>query len=168
MEYLQLFDENKNMLNEKIERNLKLTLSGNKYFMIILLFIENDKGEFLFQKTVEEKDGKIATTGGHVTFGDDGLKTTIKEAKEELGITFKPEDLTYIDTVVFKQCYLEIYYTNKQFSDEDIVLQEEEVESVDWYTVDEINKLIEHDKVRPGNIPAFQKVLEYKSKITRL
>ena len=162
MEYLQVFDENKNMLDEKIERSLKLTLEDNKYFMIILLFIENEDGKFLFQKTVEEKDGKIATTGGHVSFGDDGLKTTIKEAQEEIGITFKPEDLTYIDTVVFYNCYLEIYYTNKPFKDEDLVLQESEVESVDWYTVDEINKLIEEDKVRPGNILAFQKVLEYK------
>lgn len=165
MEYLQVFDENKKMLNEKIERSLKLTLPEKRYFMIILLFIENEKGEFLFQKTVEEKDGKIATTGGHVSFGDDGLITTIKEAKEEIGITFKPEDLTYIDTVIFYNCYLEIYYTNKLFKDEELLLQESEVESVKWYTVDEINKLIEEDKVRPGNIPSFKKVLEYKNKV---
>ena len=166
MEYLQLFDENKNMLDEKIERDNKLTLTGNKYFMIILLFIENEKGEFLLQRTNPiTRDGKIATTGGHVTFGDDGLKTTIKEANEELGLTFKPEDLTYIDTVVFKQCYLEIYYTNKPINMDEIKLQEEEVESVDWYTIDEINEMIETGNFRKGNTLAFPKVLEYKNKV---
>ena len=164
MEYLQVFDENKNMLNEKIERDLKTTLTGNKYIMIILLFIENDKGEFLLQKTSESRDSVIATTGGHATFGDDGLKTAIKEAEEELGLKLEPEDLIHIDTDLFKQCYFEIYYTNKPINKDELVLQESEVESVDWYSVDEINKFIEEGKFRKGNIPAFQKVLDYKYK----
>ena len=90
MEYLQVFDENKKMLNEKIERDLKKTLTGNKFFMVILLFIENSEGKFLLQKTSEARNSEIATTGGHVTFGDDGFKTTLKEAKEELGLTLNP------------------------------------------------------------------------------
>lgn len=89
------------MLNEKIERSLKLTLTGNKYCMLIMLFIENDKGEFLLQKTSKSRNSEIATTGGHVTYGDDGFKTTIKEAKEELGVNLLPEDLKYVDTIVW-------------------------------------------------------------------
>lgn len=42
MELLQLFDENKNMINESIERNRKTEVEPGKYFMIILLFIENN------------------------------------------------------------------------------------------------------------------------------
>ena len=48
MELLQLFDENKNMLNESIERDKKKELPEGKYFMIILLFIENNN-KFLIQ-----------------------------------------------------------------------------------------------------------------------
>lgn len=162
MEYLQVFDENKNMLDESIERDLKKTLTGNKYFMIILLFIENNKKEFLFQVTSKERDSIIATTGGHVTKGDDGLRTTIKEAEEELGITLLPSDLEYVDTFKINNCYAEVYYTNKDINIDDIKLQDEEVDSVAWYSVDEINKLILEDKIRKGNIEPFKRVLEYR------
>ncbi len=167
MEYLQIFDENKNMLNEKIERSLKLTLTGNKYCMLIMLFIENDKGEFLLQKTSKSRNSEIATTGGHVTYGDDGFKTTIKEAKEELGVNLLPEDLKYVDTIVWGNAYIEVYYTNKLINKDELKLQEEEVESVDWYTIDEINNLIEGDNFRKSNIEPFKKVLNYKKSLIK-
>lgn len=162
MEYLQLFDENKNMINEKIDRNLKKTLSGNKYFMIVLLFIENDKGEFLLQLTSKQKDSSIATTGGHVEYGFDGLNTTIKEAKEELGITLLPNELNYVDTITWGNCFIEVYYTNKEINIDDLKLQEEEVESVSWYKVEDIKKLIGENKLRKGNIEPFNRVLNYR------
>ena len=162
MEYLQVFDENKKMLNEKIERDLKKTLTGNKFFMVILLFIENSEGKFLLQKTSEARNSEIATTGGHVTFGDDGFKTTLKEAKEELGLTLEPSELKYVDTYTYKCAYTEIYYVKKDINIDDIKLQEEEVESVNWYTIDEINKLILEDKLRKGNIEPFKILLEYR------
>ena len=72
MELLQLFDDNKNMLNEYIERPKKLEVPSGKYFMIILLFIENSEGKFLIQKVAFEDT--YATTGGHVTYGDDAIR----------------------------------------------------------------------------------------------
>ena len=54
MELLQVFDENKNMLNESIERDRKKELPEGKYFMIILLFIENNN-KFLIQKTSDSR-----------------------------------------------------------------------------------------------------------------
>jgi len=167
MEYLQLFDENKKMINEKIDRELKKTLTGNKYFMIILLFIENDKGEFLLQKTSKIKDSLVATTGGHVEFGDDGLKTTIKEANEELGINLLPSELNCVDTITWGNCYIEVYYTNKPINIAELKLQQEEVESVKWYTVDEINKLTYENKLRKSNIEPFKRVLEYKKDLIK-
>lgn len=162
MEFLQVFDENKNMLNEKIERELKKTLTGNKYFMIIKLFIENDKGEFLLQKTAASRNSEIATTGGHVTYGDDGFKTVIKEAKEELGIELESDDVQYVDTVTMGNCHIDVYYTNKEINNNDIKLQEEEVESVEWYATDYINKLIENNQLRKSDIEPFNRVLSYK------
>lgn len=159
MEYLQLFDENKKMLNEKIDRELKKTLTGNKYFMIILLFIENDN-KFLFQLTSKQKNSEIATTGGHVEFGHNGLQTTIKEAEEELGLVLEPNELNYIDTIKYNNCFIEIYHTNKTVDINKLKLQIEEVESVKWYTVDEINELIKENKLRKSNIEPFRKVLE--------
>ena len=56
MEYLQLFDDNKIMLEEKIARSEKKNVQTGRYFMIVLVFIENDEHKFLIQKTSSEKD----------------------------------------------------------------------------------------------------------------
>lgn len=159
MELLQLFDENKNMLNEGIERDKKKEVPEGKYFMIILLFIENNN-KFLIQKTSANRESIYATTGGHVTFGDDALKTVIKEAQEELGLEIKKEDLKEIETLKQKYGYMTIYYYNKNVDINNLKLQEEEVESVNWMSIDEINDLIDKDMFRKSHIVPFQKVLE--------
>ena len=146
---------------KKIDRELKKTLTGNKYFMIVLLFIENDN-KFLLQKTSINRNSEIATTGGHVTYGEDGYITVFKEAKEELGITLDKKLLKLVDIITFGNCYIEIYYTKQKIDVNDIKIQEEEVESVDWYSIDEINTLIKENKFRKGNIEPFKKILEYK------
>ena len=161
MEYLQVFDEFKNKLDEKIDRELKKTLTGNKYFMIVLLFIENDN-KFLLQKTSINRNSEIATTGGHVTYGDDGYITVFKEAKEELNIELEANLLKLIDIIICGNCYIEIYYTNQKIDINEIKIQEEEVLSVNWYSIDEINELINDNKFRKGNIKPFEKILEYR------
>lgn len=159
MELLQLFDENKNMLNEGIERDKKKEVPQGKYFMIILLFIENNN-KFLIQKTSANRESIYATTGGHVTFGDDALKTVIKEAKEELGLDLKESEIKEIETVKGKYGYVSIYYCNKEIDIDKLTIQEEEVESLHWMSVDEINELINEEKFRKSNIIPLQKVLE--------
>lgn len=159
MELLQLFDENKNMLNESIERDRKKELPEGKYFMIILLFIENNN-KFLIQKTSVNRESEYATTGGHVTFGDTALKTVIKEAKEELGLDLKESEIKEIETVKGKYGYISIYYCNKEIDIDKLTIQEEEVESLHWMSIDEINELIKKENFRKSNIIPFQKVLE--------
>ena len=159
MELLQLFDENKNMLNEGIERDKKKEVPQGKYFMIILLFIENNN-KFLIQKTAVSRHSEYATTGGHVTFGDTALKTVIKEAKEELGLDLKESEIKEIETVKGKYGYISIYYCNKEIDIDKLKIQEEEVESLHWMSVDEINELINEEKFRKSNIIPLQKVLE--------
>lgn len=162
MEYLQVFDDNKNMLDEKIERDKKLLLKNGKRFMIIVVFIENNEKKFLLQKTSVEKDSVIATTGGHATYGDDGIKTTIKETYEELGIKLDSNEINYVDTIIYPKCYVEVYYVNKNIDIDEIKLQAEEVESVSWYTIDEIKDLIKNNSFRKSNIEPFEKVLKFR------
>jgi len=159
MELLQLFDENKNMLNESIERDKKKELPEGKFFMIILLFIENNN-KFLIQKTSVNRESEYATTGGHVTYGDTALKTVIKEAQEELGLTLKENEIKEIEIVKGKYGYVSIYYCNKKIDINKLKIQEEEVDSLYWMSIDEINELIKEDKFRKSNIIPFQKVLE--------
>ena len=161
MEYLQVFDEKKNKLEEKVSRDEKYNLPSDRRFMIVLIFIENSKGEFLLQKTSKSRHSCIATTGGHVTYGDSALETVVKECKEELGIDVSANEITYIDTVLFKNCFLETFYTKMELDPSNLTLQTEEVESVKWYTKDEISELIKSNEFREGNIKPYEKVLEY-------
>ena len=164
MEYLQVFNDKKKPLDEKVERENKYQLPEGKYFMVVIIFIENSEGKFLLQKTSKERNSCIATTGGHVKFGDNGLDTIIKETKEELGLTVDSNELVFIDTSKYKDGYLETYYLNKDIDINTLTLQKEEVDYVDWFTIDEIKELIKKNEFREGNIEPFEKVLEYKNK----
>ena len=162
MEYLQVFDKEKNILNEKVDRDNKYKLPDGKFFMIALIFIENSEGKFLMQKTSKERHSCIATTGGHVEFGDTGFETIIREVKEELGIELLPEDINYVGATIYKNCHLETYYTKKPIDINSVVIQKSEVEYVDWYSEEELLKFIENNEFREGNIKPFEFILKYR------
>lgn len=160
-ELLQVFDGNKNMLDESIERSLKKTLENDKHFMIIMIFVENNN-KYLIQKVSKLKDDTYATTGGHVTFGDNGFITCKKEVKEELGIELLDENIEYVNTIDYKNCFIEVYYSNQLIDEKSIILQESEVESISWMSKEEIYDLIDKGLFRKGNIEPFNMILEYK------
>ena len=164
MEYLQIFDEQKNMvkeLDEKITRYNKKAIKEGNYFMIILLFIENDKHEFLIQKTSKERDSVYATTGGHVSYGDDNITTVIKEAKEELGIDLNKDEIEFIYSEKHTSAYCDIFYVHKNIPIENFKVQKEEVDAVYWMNKEQIDNLIKTGKFRKGNIDQYNKVLKY-------
>ncbi len=56
-EYTDLYDENKNLTGEKLfrEKGTKLIVPKGRYSVVVLVFIENSSGEFLFQKHLKER-----------------------------------------------------------------------------------------------------------------
>ncbi|MCR4902470.1 MAG: NUDIX domain-containing protein [Butyrivibrio sp.] len=169
MEYLQLFDNNKNQIaGGKIARDHKLEVIPGERFMIVLIFIENKDHKFLIQKTPINKDGKFASTGGHVSFGDSSLKTILKETREELGIELTSGDVKFIDSVSTSKAFCDIYYTDKEMHRGDMTLQKSEVENVYWYSEAEIRNLIAHNEFRKRNIGPFEKVIAWRKENTPL
>lgn len=63
MEKRDLYDENKKLTGETIFKGEKVP--NGRYYITVVVWIQNDKGEFLIQKRVLKKDGKWSTTGGH-------------------------------------------------------------------------------------------------------
>lgn len=162
MEYLDLYDVNGNLTGESIPRTKdKGNVPEGKYIKLVLIFIQNSDNKFLFQTTSECKGHVIATTGGHVQSGQTSKEAVINEVSEELGIDITNEDYKFIGSKIFKLAITDIYYLKKDIDLNNIILQEEEVESVNWLSIDEINKLISEDKLRKGNIEPFKEVLEY-------
>ena len=45
-----------------------------RYYITVVVFIENNNGEFLLQKRALRKDGRWATTGGHPVSGESSYR----------------------------------------------------------------------------------------------
>ena len=94
MELLDVYDDRGNKTGKIIERgNSYEYLNDNEHIAVAIIYIENDKGEFLMQKTSKEKGGHYSSTGGHIIHGEDALDTIIREVKEELGIDISNDNI---------------------------------------------------------------------------
>ena len=162
MEYLDLYDENRTPIGQKIIRGVDKVEEG-KYINIVIVFIENSEGKFLIQKTSKRKGSVFATTGGLVSSGYTPDETIIKEIKEELGLDVKIDELTLFYTAKRKYSFQDAYYLKKDIDINELILQEDEVEYVKWLSIEEINKLIENNEFREGNIKSFNKLIEDKN-----
>lgn len=157
MEILDLYDDNGNKLNKTIERGSKTEPGEN--IMLSVVYIKDKNGKYLIQKTSKEKGNRYSTTGGHVTHGEDGLTTIIREIKEELGIDVDKDKLEFIDQIKLpsKQCIFNIYeLTMDEISQQDIKIQESEVESVILLTEEEIKKIIKEGNFLASHAYIFE------------
>lgn len=142
MEKRDLYDKNRNLIGETIYKGE--AIPANRYIVVVLSFIQNSKGDFLIQKRSKRKNGKYACTGGHPKSGENSAQGIITEIEEEIGLTVEENelDLIYSGREDQEQVFFDIYYIKKDFEIESLVLQEDEVESVHWFSLPEIKKLI--------------------------
>ena len=163
-EYLDLYDENRNLTGEKVLRCKGMQPVEGRYISIVIVFIENSEGKFLIQKTSKEKGSVFATTGGLVESGYTPDQTVVKEIEEELGIKVDISDLELVKTYKRPHAFQDTYYMKRDIDIKDLKLQEEEVEYVEWLSVDEIKNLIKENKFREGNIEPFEYIINNKKK----
>lgn len=164
MEYLDLYDENRNLTGLKILRGKEKAKKGY-YVNIVIVFIENSEGKFLIQKTSKEKGSIWATTGGLVKSGSTPDKTIIEEIKEELGLDLDINELKLIKTDKREYAFQDVYYIKKNIDIDNLKLQKSEVEYVKWLSIDEIYQLIKNKEFREGNIVSFEYLIkEYRGK----
>ena len=145
MEYLNVYDNNKNKLDKKIVRGDKL--SNDEHILVAVIFIKNKDNKYLIQKTSLEKSGLYSTTGGHVLYNEDSKTSIIREVKEELGIDIANDDIKYIGSILFGVPFGDIYYLEKDIDIDSVKLQKEEVSSVPYMTKEEIDDLIKKEKI---------------------
>lgn len=159
MEYLDLYDKNGNLTGERVLRCKDMKPETGKYIKVVIVFIQNNEGKFLIQKTSKQKGSVWATTGGLVSSGYTSDETIVKEIEEELGLTIDFNELKHFYTEKREHAFQDAYYLKKDIDINDIKLQEEEVEFVKWLSIDEIKKLINNNELRKGNINPFEYLL---------
>ena len=130
MEKRDLYDENKILTGETIYKGQEVP--KGRYYITVVVFIQNDKNEFLIQKRVAKKDGKWATTGGHPVSGETSKQGIITEIKEELGINVIENNIILFKTLKTEDDFVDIYYLKENINIDKIKIQEDELEDVKW------------------------------------
>lgn len=152
-----MYDSNRNLTGETIFRND--IIPQNKYITIVVAFIQNLNGKFLIQKRSKQKGGKFAPTGGHPESGEKSVYAMCREINEELGLIISENELKLIysgrdDSL---QIFYDIYYIKKDLNIKDLILQKEEVEFVEWDSIEQIENLIKNNLF--FHINDFEKIL---------
>lgn len=161
MELLDIYDDEGNKTGRVIERgNKKEILTEQEHIAVAVIFIENSNHEFLIQKTSKEKGGEFSSTGGHITHNETPMSTIIREVEEELGITLKKEEIKDLGFIKYDMPLRYLFYVQKDIHLEDIKLQQEEVEYVEYKRVDEIEELINNNQMLKSHAILFHELLE--------
>ncbi len=159
MELRDLYDINSNRTDKTYYKGD--AIPEGYYPMVVMVVIRNSKGEFLMQKRVERKGGDWGVTGGHPKSGETPIEGIVAEVKEELGLDFKPEDFIEYDSGCDgKDCY-KMYFTIKDIDLNDIVMQEDELTEVRWFTMEELDNMVKTGELNQDQTACFVKVCKY-------
>jgi isopentenyl-diphosphate Delta-isomerase len=120
------------------------------------VWLLNSKNEVLLQRRSMKKENHPGiwdiSAAGHVSAGDDGLITAIRETEEELGVSLAPEDVEVIgkvkqpsnqDSGYINNEFNDIYLVRKDVPISDIKMQESEVDEIKYVPVLEFKRVVE-------------------------
>lgn len=140
MELLDLYDKSLKLTGKTIERGQHIPYG---YMIpIVAVLVYNDKGEYLIQKVAATKGNYYASTAGHVQSGEtDFTKAMLREMEEEIGLKVCRNDLKLVKIKRYEYKFTFLYLLRSNVEIEDLRLQKEEVESVSWMSINEIEEL---------------------------
>lgn len=163
MELLDVYDNNGNVTGRTIIRGDKTAvLNENEHIAVAVIFIENDNGEFLIQKTSEEKGGEYSSTGGHIDSGETPLTTIKREVKEELGYNIDNEKIEEYGFMLYDMPIRYLYYLKKNIPLSELTIQKEEVAFVEYMSVSKIKELIESNQMLKSHGIMFNELMKRK------
>jgi len=108
------------------------------------IIVTNAKGDVFMQKRSMTKDSSPGlwdtSAAGHVDSGEDYDTCSIRELREEIGLSISetPRRLYYIKAC--KETGMEFVWVYHTVAEGPFVLHPEEIESGDWFTVNHLNE----------------------------
>ena len=140
------------------------TLEGGACIWLIRR-TESGSVEVLFQKRSEKvKNAGFydASAGGHIDEGEDELTAGLREAREEIGLGLEPSDLRFVCRYATDKKLISVYLADRTGKDDELTLDPEEVESVEWVKLEDFDMFI-RARVKPPlrEILAHLPVLRY-------
>ncbi len=156
MEFLELFDINEKPVGKKIVRG-NTPLDG-EYIMVVYIFIMNNEKKILLEQNVVTLAWVVP--GGHVN-SSSPKNNIVRECKEELGIDINPKKLKEIETIKKDFRLFKIYYLKEDININSVVTQKEEVKCAKYFSIDEINSMIENGRFRENNVILIESLKKY-------
>ena len=146
-EYWDIYDENRVFQNRTIRRGE--AFSDGEYYVCCEVWIENSKGEMLVtQRHPNKKAGGLwEFVGGGVLAGETTAQAAAREIKEELGISLSANELRLLHVYKNKNYFMDIYLVKKDVNIRSIVLDEKETTDAKWASQEELQVMIEDQKV---------------------
>jgi 8-oxo-dGTP pyrophosphatase MutT (NUDIX family) len=165
MEYLDIYDNDGNVTGRVIQRGDKsVKLSDNEHVAVGVIYIENSDGMFLMQKTSKEKGGMYSSTGGHICSGEIPLESIKREVLEELGIDISTDKIEELGFLLYDKPIRYIFYLKKDIDLSKVIIQKDEVDYVEYMSINQIKKLIDKKLITESHGKIFEEVLKYKEK----
>lgn len=134
----------------------------------IAVILQNDQKKILLQKRSAQKKSnpnKWALLHGHVESGEGFVEAALRECQEELGIIKTPQDLRPFARLFQKEVHIVYFFLASCNSlPEQFILQEEEVDEVKWFSLDEVISMLQsHDETlvyHSDKLPLFEALKE--------
>lgn len=114
------------------------------YISAVGVVIINDKNEILLQKRSKTKrvnPSKWGICGGKADLGETTEETGIRETFEEIGVMLNKDELEFLSMTTVGKIHFTVYYVRKNVDINDCKLQQEEVEEVKYFKLEELQDL---------------------------
>lgn len=85
--------------------------------------------------------------GGGVLAGETTAQATVREVKEEVGIDITESQLLFLHEYKQRNYFMDIYLVNIDVNIKNLVLNKEETANAKWVTKEELQVMIENQKV---------------------
>lgn len=164
-ELLDVYNEKGKTTGKIVERGTKdEDFAPGEHIAIAQIYIENDKGEFLFEKNNKKVGFPYVPVGGHITSGETPKETIIREVKEEIGIDISNDDIVELGFFVVDFPVRFLFYVKKNINRKDLKLQESEVKDIIYLTREDIRTGLEYGLIKKVHNETFNRVIEYIDK----
>lgn len=155
-EFFDILNENGDYTNKIASRD-ECYRKGLWHKAVVVFIISNDNKRILLQQRSATK--KLwpnlwdITAGGHVLSGELGYQAVIRETKEEIGININKESLEFIGSTrsenikgnIINKHFNEYYIVHADIDVSNIILQEEEVQNIKWFSKEDVIEKIKNN-----------------------